>query len=760
MESSNDVNDGWLKEIEIEINETNKPVYVWTKVDNTEATFNGNGDVNLTKGESSEYDLADGATSLNLQGLGKYKIQVYIGSWGEDPSKIKIAYFGEKEYVPAEDYYFIGDLNDWFSTEFSQISGGATSMEMFEADKENWKFRKAAASDLVDVDSDYLSGLESLDGWYVFDKFPKVDGKVTLSGQFQVSSGGTHIWSGAEVFGLCYDNVAPKDKNDNTKYDLNVNASKEVLKTPITADDISSGKVFKSIHRRVNGQPDVSFANFHLDCNAVANAKVFFKPNFEGKAELVVTGTPKNYYVFYYAGENGHKPEGSDVTVNHEENGADKKITAKINSGKPNTNNYFLPGILYNVEVPSVDKNGNTVAHMNVGNGIEMTKIKNFKDEYYYNDSDASEIETRVEKLRTTYGIDKDVAEGLVKGSLPNGRLCSDFSYLYITKVPNGFENPAGWKYNLKVNSEVYSPDNEKSVVIATNHIYFLKNIGGVAIHINDTELMNSDKLKDYESKYYYRVYYSASTAQAASTDDSYSIHVVDHYANNVIGDGDKEIYNSKDTSKQRKKTLVDYNEAGNWAVSEADGYGWKELNPVAPASEGYSWWNADENLGNFENGKEWHMNLVEKETEMARLLVPDRYNMSYVQILSILTPKNAKKSAPRRAAAANTEVNLKNVLDEARSNGAIISYAPGSLDFDNDEYHHPLQGNHLFRVLTADQNVWTGIENIEDDVITDAEGDINATPVYYNLQGVRVAAPTKGIFIEVRGNKSRKVAY
>ena len=61
---------------------------------------------------------------------------------------------------------------------------------------------------------------------------------------------------------------------------------------------------------------------------------------------------------------------------------------------------------------------------------------------------------------------------------------------------------------------------------------------------------------------------------------------------------------------------------------------------------------------------------------------------------------------------------------------------------------------------FTVPENTSTGIENIEDDVITDAEGDVNAAPVYYNLQGVRVAEPTKGIFIEVRGNKSRKVAF
>lgn len=37
---------------------------------------------------------------------------------------------------------------------------------------------------------------------------------------------------------------------------------------------------------------------------------------------------------------------------------------------------------------------------------------------------------------------------------------------------------------------------------------------------------------------------------------------------------------------------------------------------------------------------------------------------------------------------------------------------------------------------------------------------DENVAPVYYNMQGVRVANPEKGLYIEVRGNKSRKVIF
>ncbi len=41
---------------------------------------------------------------------------------------------------------------------------------------------------------------------------------------------------------------------------------------------------------------------------------------------------------------------------------------------------------------------------------------------------------------------------------------------------------------------------------------------------------------------------------------------------------------------------------------------------------------------------------------------------------------------------------------------------------------------------------------------IADIEADNIAAPVYYNLQGVRVANPENGLFIEVRGNKAVKV--
>ena len=53
---------------------------------------------------------------------------------------------------------------------------------------------------------------------------------------------------------------------------------------------------------------------------------------------------------------------------------------------------------------------------------------------------------------------------------------------------------------------------------------------------------------------------------------------------------------------------------------------------------------------------------------------------------------------------------------------------------------------------------VATGVEDIEmEDGEINEEGEAVA-PVYYNLQGVRVAEPQHGLYIKVTGNKSEKI--
>jgi hypothetical protein len=54
---------------------------------------------------------------------------------------------------------------------------------------------------------------------------------------------------------------------------------------------------------------------------------------------------------------------------------------------------------------------------------------------------------------------------------------------------------------------------------------------------------------------------------------------------------------------------------------------------------------------------------------------------------------------------------------------------------------------------LSIPISMWTGVDDI-------AVESSNATPVYYNLLGVRVAEPKDGIFIRVAGNKAEKVLF
>ena len=56
------------------------------------------------------------------------------------------------------------------------------------------------------------------------------------------------------------------------------------------------------------------------------------------------------------------------------------------------------------------------------------------------------------------------------------------------------------------------------------------------------------------------------------------------------------------------------------------------------------------------------------------------------------------------------------------------------------------------FKTQNLTGDIVTGVE----DAVIDTDSD--ATPVYYNLQGVRVNNPTKGIYLEVRGDKVTKV--
>lgn len=69
---------------------------------------------------------------------------------------------------PEHAYYYVGDMNDWYSTEFVDPNGH-TDINKFIAERDNWKFRKVTEADVQARVPDAVQ--ENFADWYVFDKF-------------------------------------------------------------------------------------------------------------------------------------------------------------------------------------------------------------------------------------------------------------------------------------------------------------------------------------------------------------------------------------------------------------------------------------------------------------------------------------------------------------------------------------------------------------------------------------------------------------
>jgi len=666
---------------------------------------------------------------------GVYELEVK--SWNNYTVNFTLTYIEAVE--EGTPYYFVGDMNDWYSTEFT-VPGGGTSMEKFYDERDNWKFRKVKAGEEVPA------GVDT--NWYVFDNFP---GKQ-LSGQFQITSGDKNIWTEAEVYGH------GSGLNEGNMWNDNNATLIKYLSRPISDKMITEQTSLRTqqfaITRRV--KTGGSFANFHMECNAVDDAKIYFKPG--ENADMMVTGTPRHFFVFY---------------ANTAGDGSDGTITAKINDGKPNIHNYFLPGIEHDgKQIPNyVDADGNTAPHMHIGDGVELTKLEFFKQN---EGKTAEEITTYL----TGLGIDQADASLIAnEGKLPNGRLVNSFEHLYIARIPAGFENPAGWKYTLSLPKALTTADRLKSVTIACNHIYFMPAIDGVCVHLNDEAfLANKDNyvvdpetgaktpLSDYDVMYYYRVYYSKPTTDGTN----YQIMIVDHQPGNIV----KEEYPAYSSNTDTRKPT--FEETGRKLE-----FGWKPLNAytnpaavnatITTGSTDKGWLIEDGNLTDITDTEtNWHICWVNSGDRMRRQRIPKEYSNAYIQILAVYFKKdnadNPLLMKTTRSGETSDAIEAKEfpaVTAELLASADHKSIEPGALTFNNDVFHHPLQGNHLYYVLNNDSGVWTGVEEIEYDFNGNTvEADVNAVPAYYNLQGVRVAKPVKGIYIEVRGNRSRKVIY
>lgn len=588
-------------------------------------------------------------------------------------------YFKKNGYATVEvvgnsdkNYYFIGDMNNWFSNEFDGDLGGkdkngetiarGINATRWEADKDNWKL-------------EYVG-----DGWYRFDSFP---GNL-LSGHFQiVSNGSWELKDGNEIYShVIY--INPEDVKANKMSDY-----RAFKMNRITREDITKGREYRVRKRSA----DVSGgSNLGTQCNAVEGAVFWFNPGNDTEAPRIrITGTPKDYFIFYNMEDAKVNPDMKSET--------EYWVRAAINSGKPNTNNYFLAGIEYgDYTLPFYDINGNTGAHMNVNEGIDLAPY------------DLKNMTKR--ELNNLFFNNKDIVKSIMSEKrLPNGRDISVYDKVWIAKIPSGFENPAGTEYNMTFNKAMTEADRNATRTLTTRHYYFFPQEKGLHVHVN------IDEITDYKDK-------------VESAEVAYRLYKTDNQYNTIAI-----LHGSDVTAEGHRDTKILHNVGSALPLtkdSEAtNGIGWYECKKHSIT------WDAPENIQG-----EWRVNWIGDEETGARREVAYDDNSAFVQFRLTITMKEEQQPASRAAEG---------------DGKTMVFYLPERVDVANDDNHYWFENSDLYAKLKASDlpdGVLTGISEIVED--TD-----NGPAVYYNLQGVRVDNPTAGnIYIKVTRKGSEKILF
>lgn len=613
-------------------------------------------------------DNPDKAWSYNSTEGGKITVSVYFKKNG----------YATVEVVGNSDknYYFIGDMNNWFSNEFDGDLGGTDkngetiargiNATRWEADKDNWKL-------------EYVG-----DGWYRFDSFP---GNL-LSGHFQiVSNGSWELKDGNEIYShVIY--INPEDVKANKMSDY-----RAFKMNRITREDITKGREYRVRKRSA----DVSGgSNLGTQCNAVENAEFWFNPGNDTEAPRIrIKGKPKDYFIFYNMEKAGEGVFDPDMKISLNEQGTDEYwVRAAINSGKPNTNNYFLAGIEYGgTTLPFYDINGNTGAHMNVNEGIDLAPY---------------DLEHMTEReLNNLFFNNEDIVNSILKEKmLPNGRSIKDCK-VWIAKIPSGFENPAGTKYNMTFNKAMTEADRNATRTLTTRHYYFFPQEKGLHVHVNIDEILAGDKVE--------------------SAEVAYRLYKTDNYYNTIA------VLHGSDVTAEDHRDTKTLHTVGSVLPLTKD----------SEATNGIGWYECKEHSITWDTPSDidgnWHVSWIGDETTGARREVAYDDNSAFVQFR--LTIK--MKQPVSRAAEGEGETQ--------------VYYLPERVDVANDANHYWFENSDLYAKLKASDlpdGVLTGISEIVDD--TD-----NGPAVYYNLQGVRVDNPTAGnIYIKVTRKGSEKILF
>lgn len=584
-------------------------------------------------------------------------------------------YFKKNGYATVEvvgnsdkNYYFIGDMNNWFSNEFDGDLGGkdkngetiarGINATRWEADKDNWKL-------------EYVG-----DGWYRFDSFP---GNL-LSGHFQiVSNGSWELKDGNEIYShviyINTEDVKANKMSDYRAFEMN----------PITREDITKGREYRVRKRSA----DVSGgSNLGTQCNAVEGAVFWFNPGNDTEAPRIrITGTPKDYFIFYNMEDAKVNPDMKSKT--------EYWVRAAINSGKPNTNNYFLAGIEYgDYTLPFYDINGNTGAHMNVNEGIDLAPY---------------DLEHMTEReLNNLFFSNSDIVNSILSEKmLPNGRSIKNCK-VWIAKIPSGFENPAGTKYNMTFNKAMTDADRKATRTLTTRHYYFFPQQAGLHVHVNIDEILAGDKVESAEVAYL-----------LYKTDNQYNTIAI--------------LHGSDVTAEGHRKTEILHKVGSALPLtkdSEAtNGIGWYEC-----TKHNKSEWDAPSNIED-----NWYVSWINGE---GRREVAYDDNSAFVQFRLTITMKEEQQPASRAAEG---------------DGKTMVFYLPERVDVANDDNHYWFENSDLYAKLKASDlpdGVLTGISEIVED--TD-----NGPAVYYNLQGVRVDNPAAGnIYIKVTRKGSEKILF
>lgn len=616
-------------------------------------------------------------------------------------------YFTITKVEGVEDWYFVGDLNNWFSTEFTEEGGGQSFIgddSLWATTKHNWKFKRVTA--------DINAELAEQGGWYMFDNFPLVDGHPTLSGQFKIkdSSDG---WSGNEY-------VHPSDvtyANDENFKAYNAGTLRE--------EYIGKGEPFPGeVLVKKAGNINHDGGNLHFQCNAVRNATIYFNPNFNGKPALRIDGDPVDYFIFYCRGEEGAE---------------DKTVRGRVVEGKPNSNNYYLPGTTGGNGVTLENPAGGE--HMNIGDGKTFHKIDLTKSADDILDQFAAAFPTAYPNSKVNQDMFEDIAN---YKKLPNGVVIDDRDFIYVEKVPNGFASPAGVHFSMLLNQALDTESKKVPTILSTKHIYYLNAYTPVHVHVNYDGMRGAYKDAGYDDpKVSYRVYYTKSYTPVGSSANTYGRYVVrelDYWPSSA----DEDEYASRNEELDH---LISW--GSNLPLTKNDNVGnkigWVELNECKNQSE----WGATSQSHNHPDIIMWNVNwghrrdvetaqsiaaYAANDIEDQRLRLRSRYSTAYVQF----------------------RVEVPHHTDPSKT---IVNYFPPQLDIEHDSEHYPIGGKDLYVVMDNKDGVWTGVDDIEIDYWYDGEeAEDNSAPVFYNLQGTKVANPSNGIFIMVKGGKSKKV--